>query len=464
MRGPAHEILQQVYRDRLSGKLGFPGDGPTNLVLHRGELYAHPRHPEVRKVEEILRERPHELRGVVEEMGRTLAGREVVLEDAQVRPETLVGPLPTAWFVMEASVRGADQRELVARLGGTTARWRSGEGKRALQELPGLDPDLTHVLSRLASPLTIGELVKSEGAKSTDALRALLRLAAVGLSVSEGGDTGQEVLSPRALQLFRERIGDDLSSRPIDLDAASHRQKVADLFSRLGQLDHYQLLGVETSCDESELLDAYQRLARTVHPDHARQLGITDRNRLLEVLFERATEAYLVLDDPKRRAAYNTLSGIGVRAEIDAEKREQEKQQLARRNYSHASTCIAQMDYSQAAELLKEAARLDPRPEYFARLGQVEAKNPHWLPHAERSYRRAAEGDPDHPGFRVGWAEVLEKLGRKPEAREQFRKALELMPSNPKAQQGLERLAAAEAQTGSAAGRRGLRGLLGREK
>ena len=61
---------------------------------------------------------------------------------------------------------------------------------------------------------------------------------------------------------------------------------------------------------------------------------------------------------------------------------------MARQNYRRAIKCLSEMDYSLAVDLLKEASRLDPKPEYFARLGSVQAKNRHWHRHALESYRR----------------------------------------------------------------------------
>ena len=158
------------------------------------------------------------------------------------------------------------------------------------------------------------------------------------------------------------------------------------------------------------------------------------------MLFERATEAYLVLSDPRRRSSYNMIVGVQLTQVIDGAVRDEEKRKVARMNYLQASTCIQEMDYSLAVDLLKEAARLDPRPEYFARLGQVQTKNPHWHRHAVESYRRAVELAPDDAGVRMGYGEALEAMERPKEARAQFKEVLKLMPDHAAAKNALDRI------------------------
>jgi molecular chaperone DnaJ len=63
--------------------------------------------------------------------------------------------------------------------------------------------------------------------------------------------------------------------------------------------DYYELLGVHRSADEKSLKAAYRKLAMQYHPD--RNPG----NAEAELRFKEVTEAYEVLRDPQRRAAYD---------------------------------------------------------------------------------------------------------------------------------------------------------------
>jgi len=63
--------------------------------------------------------------------------------------------------------------------------------------------------------------------------------------------------------------------------------------------DYYELLGVVRGADEATIKAAYRRLAKEHHPD--RHNGCTDK----EAQFKAINEAYDVLKDPQKRAAYD---------------------------------------------------------------------------------------------------------------------------------------------------------------
>ena len=63
--------------------------------------------------------------------------------------------------------------------------------------------------------------------------------------------------------------------------------------------DYYDILGVGKDADEAELKKAYRKLAMQYHPD--RNPG----DEAAEKKFKEINEAYDVLKDPQKRAAYN---------------------------------------------------------------------------------------------------------------------------------------------------------------
>src|SRR5678809_479004 len=71
--------------------------------------------------------------------------------------------------------------------------------------------------------------------------------------------------------------------------------------------DFYEVLGVARTAPDDEIKKAYRKLAMTYHPD--RNNGAKDA----EEKFKEITEAYDVLRDPQKRAAYDRYGEAGLR-------------------------------------------------------------------------------------------------------------------------------------------------------
>lgn len=70
--------------------------------------------------------------------------------------------------------------------------------------------------------------------------------------------------------------------------------------------DYYSVLGVEPGAGEGEIKNAYRRLARKFHPDVSKEAGAEEK-------FKSVNEAYEVLRDKEKRAAYDQLRTRGYR-------------------------------------------------------------------------------------------------------------------------------------------------------
>jgi len=75
---------------------------------------------------------------------------------------------------------------------------------------------------------------------------------------------------------------------------------------RVSKADYYEVLSVSRGASDQELKSAYRKQALKYHPD--RNPG----NRAAEEKFKEASEAYQVLSDPSRRAAYDRYGHAGL--------------------------------------------------------------------------------------------------------------------------------------------------------
>src|SRR5258708_16282158 len=69
--------------------------------------------------------------------------------------------------------------------------------------------------------------------------------------------------------------------------------------------DYYEVLGVARNASDEEMKKAFRRLAKQYHPDANKEQGA-------EARFVEINEAYEVLSDPQKRAAYDRYGHAGV--------------------------------------------------------------------------------------------------------------------------------------------------------
>jgi curved DNA-binding protein CbpA len=355
-------------------------------------------------------------------------------------PHPRARALPTARVLMETVVRGRDRNQLWSQIGGRNVAVRVGsESPLAAEALTRIAPRLQALLSRFLRPRRVAELITEDDA-GLDLLRDISRLMVVGLLTRTEGevDTKQGAVSDRSKELFLRRIEGELERKPLRIGSDDHRSKVIELLRNVGVLNHYELLGVGRHQDEQAIHQAYVTVARLAHPSHAEKLGLGGKTAALDLLFEAATEAYLVLSHPDRRRAYDRDLSPEVGGSPASEERRREKAGIAREMYGRARRMAMEHEFQAVIELMRQAVQLDPKAEYYALLGQVQRRNPQWKAGAVASYRDAVRCRPDDADLRLSFAQILEEMGDRKQAGVQYRAALELRPNDFKIQEALE--------------------------
>ena len=74
----------------------------------------------------------------------------------------------------------------------------------------------------------------------------------------------------------------------------------------MAKRDYYEVLGVARNAPEAEIKKAYRRLAMKLHPDR------NPDDKTAEAKFKEANEAYEILSDAQKRAAYDQFGHAGV--------------------------------------------------------------------------------------------------------------------------------------------------------
>jgi hypothetical protein len=115
----------------------------------------------------------------------------------------------------------------------------------------------------------------------------------------------------RATATGRATYSPDAIRQTIDEKLAAMKRKA----------DHFELLGVSQGASAQDITASYFALAKKLHPDRLRAVGVADRGKGAHRLFAHINEAFDTLTNPKKRVEYMKVLAAGGE---DAVRRDQE--------------------------------------------------------------------------------------------------------------------------------------------
>jgi curved DNA-binding protein CbpA len=200
--------------------------------------------------------------------------------------------------------------------------------------------------------------------------------------------------------------------------------------------DYYNTLGVSPLATDTEIKNAYRRLAKECHPDKSFSAG---NPILTNAQFDELNEAYHVLSDKKRRQDYDRIRSdkTGTLAETQDAKVLQ-----AENSFRNGLKALKEENPRQAVSFLEWAVRYNPnKPIYRSKLGLAMAMAGEDMEKARASCERAIEMEMFNAAHYVDLAEVYLLAGLTEKAREKYKEALKWDPRNRTAAERLKELA-----------------------
>lgn len=226
----------------------------------------------------------------------------------------------------------------------------------------------------------------------------------------------------------------------VDLEPERQKEIIELEKAQEGQ-DYFALLGVKPGASMDEVKQAFTDFSKRYHPDRFGGMNLGTFRARIERIYRRVSEAYSVLSQPERRAAYLKAQAAQrpstpppavaapavVHAPLkgDEERRPERQARLARHPYlahthrvtdllARGKAAMSKGDFERAYADLNQAMNLDPKNrEATQLLGEVRKK--HDEQRAKGELERGIE---------------LEKQQDLPKALEAYRKASTLDPQN----------------------------------
>ncbi len=208
--------------------------------------------------------------------------------------------------------------------------------------------------------------------------------------------------------------------------------ELADLYSRLDEMNHFQLLGIPNTATPQEVTNAYFARVKRFHPDRL-PVGLAPLSHCARRVFDQLTEANEALSHADTRNEYlqAVAAGGGTRA----------SEQMMRDvldsavEYQKAEVLVRKRDLPQAMTMLRSALDKSPNESDFLALYAwlLHLMNPaESAPFDEmvQTLDKALVDNPRNERAHYYKGVILKRMKRDKEAMRHFNKALDINPRN----------------------------------
>ena len=308
-----------------------------------------------------------------------------------------------------------------------------------------LTPSEAFVISRLDGSRRLRDLCSSLPTTEEQVLSTLYALKAAGIvSIGTAAEEGPTPLP--GLSSDRSGSGEQIlvvDETKLTEAQRGERARVLQLASNCQRMNHYAALGLKLYAKIDQLEAAWKNRRQKFSADRSDEEHLRDLKPELQMILERAEEAYTVLSDISSKRRYDEVlrsidqeDMVKDEEEIkDARISREARNQLVEANVKRAGELIRDGEPYLAIRLLEQACDMEPRPQALLMLARLLLRNPLWKNRALRTLRRALEADPRYVD---AWLELAE-FWRRRQNPERQRKALEravaAQPDHPRAMQ-----------------------------
>jgi hypothetical protein len=327
----------------------------------------------------------------------------------------------------------------------------------------GLTPADGYVVSRIDGTTSIRELLQLIPMVPDDVLKSLFGLVSVGIVEFLAVPPKEPPRLPALLKVPPPEPAAPPPPPPPpteqELAIAAHRQEVVEAYQTLKTKNHFEFLGIPRASSETQVKEAYFRMAKRYHPDMQREPALADLKDKMAAVFIRLGEAYEVLRKPETRSAYESdlvaraprpFPQPGAEPAPGAPGDDPAREAKKAAELTHqAEKLMAGEQFWDAIQLLEQAVPLGtgrPRQRSRVLLATCFLRNPKWVHRAEEVLQTVLKEDPKYPEPYFILGTIYKGGGLKSRAVSMFRKVLELKPDHEAAMKELAGLDPVEPQ------------------